>query len=192
MSFPFTFQYGDSHIMYPQTGRGQTQPVYVTNDFPKNWTHSFDITLPVSLVDIVVFKHKGMWWLLGSARDPYLSQRSNRLMCYHAESPLSVNWTAHEGNPVVWSDKFGRNGGDIYQDLADDSLIRVAQRHGADEYGRGLEFRKIKILTFSNFEDEESPPLGHFWGPERSGHHFSSTFDGSWTARDFRGRIRHE
>ena len=186
LSYPSILKFNNLLIMFPQAGIRKRQLIYTSVDGAVSWELFKSIELQESLVDVNVFEWEGLWWLLGAAKDPYTGSRSNRLMAYYAENPLSEVWIPHERNPLVWSDRFSRGGGSVMVSKDFSGLTRAVQAHGADEYGVGVYFSRILKISPTEFEFIPVNNPSVFWGKNLSGHHFSVDQHQDWSARDFK------
>ena len=151
LSFPFLFNYEGNLYMCPEASESKQIRVYRSKEFPLSWELSSVIMDGVSAADTVLFEHGGRWWMLTSIDKSGLKDYCSELYLFHAESPLSADWKAHPQNPIRIDSEGGRNAGLI---LEDGKILRMAQRHGFDQYGEGLLMYEITELSETTYTEQ--------------------------------------
>jgi hypothetical protein len=96
------------------------------------------------------------------------------LYLFHADSPLSNDWTAHPSNPLRIDSEGGRNAGLVRES---GRIYRMGQRQGYANYGAGLMVHEIVTLNESRYEERLVCRMdGDFDAANIHGlHHMSST-----------------
>jgi len=151
LSFPFLFNYEGNLYMCPEASESKQIRVYRSKEFPLSWELSSVIMDGVSAADTVLFEHGGRWWMLTSIDKSGMRDYCSELYLFHAESPLSADWKAHPQNPIRIDSEGGRNAGLI---LEDGKILRMAQRHGFDQYGEGLLMYEITELSETTYTEQ--------------------------------------
>jgi hypothetical protein len=149
MSFPFLFEYNNSLYMVPETHESNTIRLYKCIEYPLKWEYQKDILSNISVVDSLVFEYENRWWLLCNRQQ----DNGSTLLAFYNDNPLSDNWIEHEQNPLVFDSTIGRNGGIL--DKNSTFPVRVRQKAGFNQYGKGFSLAKITELTPTSFKEEE-------------------------------------
>lgn len=150
LSFPFLFEYKDTLYMIPETLENRTIELYVCTNFPYQWAFKRKLMDNVRAADATVFEHAGRWWMfVGMAENEHASL-SNELYLFHADNPISNEWTAHPQNPVVSDCRNARPAGGIFEHKG--KLYRPSQ-NSSGHYGRGLNLNIIEELTEARYRE---------------------------------------
>ncbi|MEZ5739754.1 MAG: hypothetical protein R3E68_10060 [Burkholderiaceae bacterium] len=159
LSFPFLFEYDGALFMCPETYEANEIRVYRCLSFPMQWTLEKVVMKQVSAADTMLFEHEGRWWMLTNRDRGAAPDHQAELHIYHAESPLSEQWTPLPGNPARVNSLGARNGG-LLRDAT--GLYRCGQLQSMQAYGNGLEVFRITRLDPQGYDEESvyrlSPP----------------------------------
>ena len=151
LSFPFLFEYDGTLFMCPETYLADEIRVYRCHSFPMHWTLERTLMKQVSAADTMLFAHEDRWWMLTNLDRGAAPDHQAELHIYHAPSPLSTEWTALPGNPVLVDSLGGRNGG-LLRDAT--GIYRCGQLQSMQAYGNGLQVFRITRLDPSGYEEE--------------------------------------
>jgi len=180
LSFPFLFQYkGELHMCPESYAAGQIR-IYRCTEFPLKWELRTVAMEGVSAADTMFFEKAGKWWMLTSLDESGTEDHCSELYLFSSDSPLGTNWTPHPQNPVRIDACGGRNAGLI---IDGETVYRLAQRQGFDQYGQGLLVYEIKSLSESIFVEELVSEINPTFRRGLRGTHHLST-DGKTTVLD--------
>lgn len=172
MSFPYLFRFGGKLYMCPETCQQREIRLYECVGFPLQWRLAKVLMSNVSAADTVIFPHGGKWWLFTNIDTLNSRDHSSELYIFHADNPLSGEWSPHPRNPVIVDATRARNGGIVCER---DSVYRISQTPGFLLYGRGFAVNRICRLDESEFAEErlyEVEP--HFSRGLHGTHHLNS------------------
>jgi hypothetical protein len=187
MSFPYVFEYMGELYMVPETISAKSIRLYKCTDFPLKWDYQHDLMENVSAVDTMIFKYKNNWWLFTNLSKHHKKDHCSALYIYKSNSPLSQEWEEHNGNPVVFDSRIGRNGGLLVDKNGD--FIRSRQGQGFCAYGQKLTLAKITELSQKSFSEEEICSLEPIYSDHVDGvHHIHGCNE--YTVFDFVKRKR--
>jgi methionyl-tRNA formyltransferase len=182
LSFPYLFEFAGGLYMIPESQHARSIRLYQCSRFPDRWEYKMDLMKEVWAVDSMVFEHSGRWWLLTNIAPENSDEIGPALHAFSADSPLSIEWRAHSGNPVQFSAVFGRNGGLLKGQ--DGEIFRVRQRYGYNRYGAGSSVAKIEELTDQSYLEKSYCEIEpHFFERVGGTHHMHC--DGRITVFDF-------
>lgn len=151
LSYPCLFEFGGELYMIPEKKAARRVDLYRCVAFPDRWEVVRTWFKSARMVDCTVFEHGGRWWLFCSVKGQGL-RYDETLLAYHAETPLTAEWTPHPGNPLVRDYSRGRCGGRVLRDSAG-RLLRPSQdcvRH----YGDGLNVSEITQLSLQHYAEQ--------------------------------------
>lgn len=144
LSYPFVFKWEDTYYMIPETASNNAVELYVCTRFPHTWAFSHNLMHGTKAADATLYEHGGRWWLWANiAAGEGLSTR-DELFLFHADSPLSSEWTPHPLNPIVSDVRRARPAGRVF--ARDGRLYRPSQ-DGSVRYGWALNLNRIDTLT---------------------------------------------
>ncbi|OIQ89950.1 hypothetical protein GALL_281430 [mine drainage metagenome] len=150
MSFPFVFEYESKLYMCPEIAQSRELRIYECSDFPLGWKLHSTPLRDIEAADPMILPWDGRWWLLLSLDGDEVGDQCTELHAYYADDPLSGQWVAHRGNPLIVDSTRGRNGGLL---RAGERLFRVGQRQAMGVYGRACGIYAIDTLTESDFQE---------------------------------------
>jgi len=133
-SFPHVFEENGEYYMVPEAKYSGSTLLYKAINFPEEWSEPVKI-LSTPLVDPVVFKKDGRWYMLG------LYNRD--LLLFHSEN-LYRGWKEHPASPVSSDKRYRRMGGGVYFNGKD--YYRIAM-DCESIYGNAIHIFKIQELT---------------------------------------------
>lgn len=185
LSFPFLFRWNGELYLCPETQQAHELRVYRCVEFPLRWALASVLMKDVDIVDSMLFERGGRWWLLGNkapnGADGSRDECFAELHAFHADHPLSQDWTPHPANPLCLDARRARNGGLLSDG---DAIFRVAQRYGVDQYGVNATLYRIDRLDENGYAESPVLTLEPTFRQGLAGlHHLHSV--GGWTAFDF-------
>lgn len=149
LSYPFLFEFeGELHMM-PEAGAGRSLDVYRCVEFPHRWKRRATLMRNVRYADATLLEHQGKWWLFLTLKHGW-SALSRDLFVFHAGQPLTDQWTAHPGNPVVRGFTRARPAGPIFEH--EGKLFRPSQ-DCLVRYGHSLRVNEIIRLDEKVYEE---------------------------------------
>jgi hypothetical protein len=149
VSNPLVFRLDGKIWMLPETARDARVALYEAIRFPHEWQLA---SVPLEgrrIVDPVLFRRSGTYWLLGTGLADHPGSRTTHLEAWHAPS-LSGPWTPHRMNPIVADCRFGRAAGRVFE--RDGAWIRPAQ-DSSGGYGRAINFLEIVDLDPERYRE---------------------------------------
>ncbi|XP_054813956.1 glucosamine inositolphosphorylceramide transferase 1 [Prosopis cineraria] len=154
LSFPFVFEHLGQIYMMPESSKKGELRLYKAIEFPLQWTLE-KVLIKKPLVDSLIVKYDGGYWLFGSDHSGFGSKKNGQLEIWYSSSPLGP-WKPHKKNPIYNVDKsFGaRNGGRPF--FYEGNLYRIGQDCG-ETYGRRVRVFKIEVLTPEEYKEIEVP-----------------------------------
>lgn len=171
LSYPFVFEWQDQVYMMPETFGSKTIELYRAVRFPDEWVLDRVLIKDIRAVDATLFEKSGKFWLFtnvsvegGSTWD--------ELFVYMADSPLGP-WKPHPKNPVISDVRVARPGGKLFYDQGE--LIRPVQDSSVC-YGHAINFRRVNILSETDYQEETVSRISPEWMPGNLGTH---TFNSS-------------
>ena len=166
--------------MCPETATAQQIRVYRSTEFPQKWELAAVLMADIRAADTMLFEHEGKWWMLTNIDKSEIGDHCAELYLFHADSPLSDQWTAHPLNPLYIDPRVARNAG-LFMDNG--RLFRAAQRQSFDAYGAGFAIFEIITLSETDYVEQRVATIEpNFKRRLRGTHHISTT--GSTTAID--------
>ncbi|HEX5277739.1 MAG TPA: hypothetical protein VFW42_08730 [Fluviicoccus sp.] len=160
LSYPFLFRHDGQLYMVPEKTEVKRVDLYRCVEFPHQWEIDRTLINDLKMADSTLFEQEGRWWLFGSAKTGR-TRINESLFAFHADSPLSTDWTPHPGNPLVRSLANGRCAGTITPD-GRGGWLRPSQ-DCVRRYGHGLNINRILTLTPTTYREET---VWHRSGPE--------------------------
>jgi hypothetical protein len=166
LSYPFLFEWNDQVYMMPETLGNNTIELYRAVTFPDEWVLDRVLIKDIRAVDATLFEKSGKFWLFtnvgvegGSTWD--------ELFLFMADSPLGP-WKPHPKNPVVSDVRVARPAGKLFYDQGE--LIRPAQDCSVC-YGHAINFRRVKLLSETDYQEETISRVTPEWMPGNMGTH---------------------
>jgi len=165
LSYPFLFEFEGGLYMVPEKKAARRVDVYRCVEFPGRWEMVKTLISDIRMVDATVFEHGGRWWMFGAVKLKWKGLRYDEtLFAFHADNPLSRDWTPHPANPLLRDFSRARPGGRILRDNAG-RLLRPSQ-DCVRRYGDGLNINEITVLTPGEYQERL---LWHRSGEEAGG-----------------------
>ena len=157
LSFPFHFRWQGEHYLCPEASASGRITVWRARRFPMDWEPAATLMRDVSAVDTMLFEAHGRWWMLtnldrtagtlvAATRDFH-----SELHLFHADDPLSSDWTPHPMNPLRIDSYGGRNAGLL---VSDAGIFRYGQMQAFDCYGHGVAIYRITELSTTRYREE--------------------------------------
>lgn len=150
LSYPYLFEYGGELYMVPEKTEVKRIDLYRCVRFPDQWVFERTLMDGIKAADSTLFEHEGRWWLFCAAKQGRV-RINESLFAFHADSPLSTEWTPHRANPLVHDFSRGRPAGRIFRDV-NGQLLRPSQ-DCVRRYGHGLRLSRIEELTPSTYRE---------------------------------------
>ncbi|MDO4905433.1 MAG: hypothetical protein Q4A16_07785 [Lautropia sp.] len=157
LSFPFYFRWQGGHYICPESAASGRITVWRAKCFPTEWEPAAVLMQNVSAVDTMLFEAQGRWWMLtnldrtGSALLTSSRDFHSELHLFHADSPLSSDWTPHPMNPLRVDSYGGRNAG---MAASAEGVFRFGQLQAFDCYGHGLAIYRVTELSTTRYAEE--------------------------------------
>jgi len=144
-SFPCVFEYNGEYYMVPESKHSGSTWLHKAINFPEEWSDGKKI-LNIPLVDPVIFRKDGRWYMFGLDR--------HSLLLFHSNN-LETGWKEHPASPVIIGDKkYRRPGGGVYFNGKD--YYRIAQDCESD-YGVAIHIFKIIELNQTKYREIPVP-----------------------------------
>lgn len=150
LSFPFPFYFEGNLYVCPESGESREMRIYTCRNFPRDWELITKIDLGVSLLDICIFPHDGIWWLIGTKANYEIRDSYSEVLVYFSANPIIGNWQPHSMNPILIDSRKGRNAGFITDSS---KLYRVAQNYGFRNYGKSFSIFEVVDLSVSSYQE---------------------------------------
>jgi hypothetical protein len=181
LSFPYLFTYNGELYMCPESVGNKDIRIYRCVIFPLQWRLEKIIFTDIYAADTMLFEQDGRWWMLTNIDAFGTGDHTSELWIFYADSPLSTDWTPHEGNPVLIDASCARNAGLVREG---EKVYRVSQCQGFDFYGQRSCVNQIVELTSTTYNEECTLIIRPDFDPKARGtHHLHS--DGTVTAFDY-------
>jgi len=172
LSFPYLFRYNGKLFMCPETYKNNDIRVYECVDFPLKWKLSNVLMRDIAAADTMIFEKDEKWWMFTNIDPTESGDLCYELDIFYSDNPLSTNWTPHPKNPIYCDASMARNGGLLYKN---NSIYRVSQQHGFDQYGTGFTINKICILNTKDYSEEKITAIEpNFFKHIQGCHHIDS------------------
>ena len=168
LSYPFVFESNGNYYMIPETSTNQTVEVYRCVEFPTRWVFCTTLMRDVTAVDATLFPHGQKWWLFTNIRERPGASRCDELCLFYADSPLSTDWTAHPGNPIVSDVRRSRPAGRIF--AYNGQLYRPSQ-DSSGGYGSAVRINRLVTLSETEYREEETGAIEPTWASDIRGVH---------------------
>jgi len=174
LSYPFIFEYKEEVYIIPDSCNNRSIRLYKAIEFPMKWEYQYDLLKNISATDTNILFHNEKYWLFTSVDEQNQHRHESRLHIFHADNPLSHNWTEHKMSPVLHKNG-ARNGGRL---KLGNNLIRVGQKYGFQNYGESLEVYKVISLNENIYEEERINSIGTDFDDNITGiHHVDNNED---------------
>ena len=181
MSFPYVFEYQSKIYMVPETFVINEIRLYECVSFPLEWKLKQVLMSDVSAADTMLLQRDGLWWLFTNIDPLNSADHCLQLSIFYSESLFSSEWHPHTQNPIFVDSSIARNAGVL---VDDNSVYRVSQHQGFDQYGKGALVNRISILNKAEYLETFVMSIEpHFFKDLKGTHHIHS--DGRYTVFDF-------
>lgn len=149
LSYPFLFEWEGVLHMLPEAGANRSLDVYQCEEFPNRWRKRCSLMANVRYADATLIQYQRKWWLFLTLKRG-LFALSRDLFVFSADTPLTDQWTAHPGNPVVRDFSSARPAGPLFQ--LNGKLYRPSQ-DCLIRYGHSLRINEITRLDAKRYEE---------------------------------------
>lgn len=166
LSYPFVFEWKSHVYMIPETSGNETIEIYRAVRFPDEWVLDRVLIENIRAVDATLFEKTGKFWLFANAAVEGGSTW-DELFVYMANSPFGP-WKPHPKNPVISDVRFARPAGKLFYEQGE--LIRPAQDCSIS-YGHAINFRRINILSETDYQEETVGSITPEWMSGNLGTH---------------------
>lgn len=146
MSFPSLVREGDATWCVPEVAAVGGLRLFRMGASPWDWEAEAVMLPQERLVDPVIFRHEGLWWLLATR---FGLESELALHGWHA-SVLGGPWLPHPLNPLTTDVRSARSAGQVFR--FGEALLRPAQDCSGD-YGRAITLNRILRLDPKGFEE---------------------------------------
>lgn len=168
LSYPFLLEHGGELYMIPETAQNRTIETYRCTRFPDVWEPHATLMDDVCAVDATLFEHVGRWWLFANIVENEGASSWDELFLFHAESPLSTEWTPHPCNPIVSDVSSARPAGELFR--RNGRIYRPSQ-DSSRRYGYGMKLHEITDLSPERYAETCVEQIEPKWGKELLGTH---------------------
>jgi hypothetical protein len=159
--------------MIPESADNNSIELYRCSRFPDQWEFVYNLMENVRAYDATLIEHGGRWWMFANVAAHDGASSWDELCIFHSESPVSRQWRAHSGNPVISDVRRARPAGRIFSNGSD--LIRPSQ-DSSGHYGRALVFNRISELSVERYRELAVKSVDPNWDPAVRGvHSYSCT-----------------
>lgn len=148
LSYPFTFEWGGSIYMIPETSGARTVELYRAERVPDDWRLERVLLDDIDAADATLLHHDGLFWLFTAVAVPGGAMTDE--LCVFWARDLHGEWTSHPRNPVVSDVRRARPAGRIF--LSGRTLVRPAQ-DCSQRYGGAIVFHSIDELSTTNYRE---------------------------------------
>jgi hypothetical protein len=168
LSYPFLFEHEGVLHMLPEGGQGRSVDVYECEAFPDRWRKRATLMKDLHYADATLCEHAGKWWLFIGIKRGLLSFNRD-LFVFWADTPLSNQWRAHPGNPILRALTGARPAGRMFK--LDGKLFRPSQ-NCLVRYGYSLKLNEITVLDTRHYEERLVKEVTPDWEKDiRANHH---------------------
>lgn len=142
LSFPLPVDIDGKEYLLPEMSASGTSRLFAVDN--PNETRTL---LDAPLVDPVLFRHNGTWWLFTHLHN---NQNNSALFIYYTHD-VNGGFTPHPLNPVKTDIRNSRAAGAVFQHSG--KLIRPAQ-DSAVTYGKAIVLNEITTLTTTAYSEQ--------------------------------------
>ncbi len=178
LSYPFVFQWQESHYMIPETNQKKSIELYKCVEWPHSWKIEKILMSGVNASDTTICEIEGLWWMFVAIAVEG-TQAKDELFLYYAENPVGP-WEAHKRNPVVSDVRNARPAGRIFQ--SDGVWMRPAQ-DCSGLYGRAIVIMEIVRINPHEYIEKDHMKIEPLWSKNLIGTH-TLNIEGSLTVID--------
>ena len=150
LSYPFVFEWRGDYYLIPESASNRTIELYRCTRFPDEWEYRYNLMEGISAYDATLVEYQGRWWMFAGVKAREGASTWDELCIFHAASPVSRNWQAHKGNPVISDVRRARPAGPLFVD--GDQLIRPSQ-DCSGRYGRALNLNRVLQLDDQRYAE---------------------------------------
>jgi hypothetical protein len=144
LSYPFTFEHRGETYMIPETASQRAVELYRCARWPDHWEFVHALMSNIYAVDSTLLEHGGRWWLFTNVKGASDASSWDELHLFHADDPLSTNWTPHPLNPVFSDVRVARPAGPFF--TFEGTLYRPSQ-DCSQRYGYAVNVNRVDTLT---------------------------------------------
>jgi hypothetical protein len=171
LSYPFVFHHDGQIYMVPESRGDHCVPLYRCVEMPARWEKVGNLMDDVDMVDATIHFHDGRWWMFVNMIQNRGGSSCDELFLFHAESPITRDWTPHPMNPVVSDVRRARPAGKLF--VHEGRLYRPSQ-DCSRRYGWGLNLNWVETLTTENYVEHLVSRAEPRWAPDvRATHSFN-------------------
>ena len=152
ISYPFIFEFDSVFYMISESCTNNQTDIFQCTNFPSEWKYHTTVYHNIPLVDPTLFQKDGKWWIFACKAENDGTSKSNELMLFYSDNPLSEDWNPHILNPIVSDIRNARPAGKIF--VMDNKIVRPAQ-NCFQVYGNGLSFNEIIKLNENEYEERQ-------------------------------------
>ncbi len=168
LSYPFVFEWNGNLYMIPETAANRTVEVYRCVEFPTRWLFCTTLMENVAAVDATLHCDGRKWWLFANMCERQGASRWDELFLFSADTPLSTQWTAHPGNPIISDVRRSRPAGRIFEYRGE--LYRPSQ-DSSWGYGYAVKINRLVTLSETEYREEETGSIEPNWVQDIRGVH---------------------
>ena len=150
LSYPFTFEHHGETYMIPETASQRAVELYRCAHWPDRWEFVHALMSGIYAVDSTLLNFNGRWWLFTNVKGDAEASSWDELHIFHADDPLSTNWTPHPLNPVISDVRVARPAGPFF--TIEGNLYRPSQ-DCSQRYGYAVNVNRVDTLTESAYAE---------------------------------------
>ena len=149
LSYPFLFEHEGRVYCIPEMFQSGGLQLFEALEYPTKWRFVETLLAGVPVLDPVLFRHDGRFWILCTHRESSHSART----ALHAwwATTLGGPWTPHARNPVKYDARSARPAGTPFEHRG--QLYRPGQ-DCSETYGGAVQLNRITRLTPEEYVEE--------------------------------------
>ena len=160
LSYPFVLSHEGAWYCAPESARADGVDLYAWSAATQSWQLQRRLLDGVAILDATLFRHAGVWYLLGTVRGP---GSYDTLRIWWSET-LEGEWRKHGQDPAKVSLASARPAGPLFE--LDGHWYRPAQ-DCTGGYGSALAINRLDVLTPTQFAETtvsmlKPDPLGPY------------------------------
>ena len=160
LAYPFVFEWENKLYMIPDTSYNCSIELYECIEFPNNWKFKMNLMQEIRAIDTTLLFYNDLWWLFTSLIENEGALGDDELFLFYSRNLFTTEWKNHPMNPIVSDIKNARPAGKIFE--KDGKFYRPSQ-NCAKDYGYGFNLNEIKILTETEYFEENISSVAPTW-----------------------------
>ena len=170
LSYPFIFFWKGEWFLIPEAQETNRIDVYKFDVFPYQLSYCKTLMENVRAADTTLVEVDGRWWMFVAIAS-HKTWNVDELFLFCAHDPFGP-WLPHPRNPISSDVRCARSAGQILK--WQEGYYRPAQDCSRD-YGYAVRLQRIKVLSDTNYVEEEAEMIPPNWSPDIAGIHTFNT-----------------